>query len=172
MSVLKFEDIPPSSRLWLYGAERQLTGHEASELSQNMDRFMQEWTAHKRELKTAWSLQHNQFIMVAVDEQAMAASGCSIDALVRFLQEIEQRFRVDIVNTTARVFYMDDANRIRCVDRAAFKKLVQTEQVGPETRVFDNTIQSVGEFREGKWLRPMRASWHAQAFLAKTQQSA
>jgi hypothetical protein len=41
--------------------------------------------------------------------------------------------------------------------------------VTPSTPVFDNTITTVGELREGAWERPAAESWHGRAFFRGTR---
>lgn len=166
MSVVKFDELPDDARLWIFACERQLSEHELAQLRSNMEQFMTSWTAHKRELTVSWKTEYGQFIFVAVDESAMSASGCSIDSLVHNLQKFEQQIACDIVNTNSKVFYRDDAQRIRCLDRFGFKELAANGAVDEETVVFNNIIQSVGELRQNKWEVPMKESWHMQAFGA------
>jgi hypothetical protein len=164
MGLLKFEDIAETARLWIFGFERALTEPESGQLNIALSQFMAQWTAHKRELVTAWELRYRQFIFVAVDERMMGASGCSIDALARSLGEIEKRLAVNILNTHALVFYRNENDEIETVNRPQFKNLAEDGGVNGSTTVFNNTIQSVGELRMGKWETAMKNSWHWQAF--------
>lgn len=164
MSVVKFDQLSEKARLWIFASERKLTDAEVRNLDDRMQRFMANWTAHKKELITGWKLAYNQFIMLGVDESLMAASGCSIDSLVHHLKEFEQKVACGIVNTHALIFYLDENQTVRCVDRSAFKQLVEADSVNEETIVFNNTIQTIRELRSGKWQVPIRDSWHMQAF--------
>ncbi len=168
MSLMAFEQLPETARLWIYGADRPLSDPEKREIATQLERFLAEWTAHKQDLCAAWQILHDFFILIGVDESQLAASGCSIDALSRFLRGLEERFELRLVDTHARVFYRDAGGAVRCVERAAFKILTQTQAVTADTRVFDNTIQSVGLLRAGRWEVPMRESWHWHAFATKT----
>ena len=38
--------------------------------------------------------------------------------------------------------------------------------IGPDTAVFDNTIQTVGALRDGRWEVPASRSWHGPAFFS------
>jgi len=166
MSVVKFNQLPDNARLWIFACERPLAEHELAQLRSNMEQFMTNWTAHKRELTTSWKTEYEQFIFVAVDESAMSASGCSIDSLVHNLQKFEQQIACNIVNTNSKVFYRDGEQQIRCVDRFEFKELAKKDAVDEETVVFNNVIQSVAELRQKRWEVPMKESWHMQAFGA------
>ncbi len=166
MSVVAFEQLANASRLWIYPCSRELNTTEIAFVSKQITEFLESWTAHKRELETGWQLVHQQFIMVGVDERRMAASGCSVDSLVRFLKQLETELACPIVGTASAVFYRSSDGCVRAVDRAAFKKSVQAGEVTAETIVFDNTILTVGDFRGSNWEIPFADSWHRQAFPA------
>ena len=156
MSVIEFNEMPDSSRLWVYGAKRGLDEQQIVIATDRMNQFMREWTAHKRDLTTAWELRNSQFFLIAVDESAMAASGCSIDSMVHNLQELEREVGIEIMSTTSKLFYRDSHGGINCLDRLAFKQLIVEETVNAATIVFNNTIQTVGELRGGKWEVPVK----------------
>lgn len=164
MSVVDFKDLPDSSRLWIYGASRHLSDQEAHQLREQMSQFLKQWTAHKRELRTAWELRYDRFIFIGVDESMMTASGCSIDGMVRNLRDLQQQIGVDIVNSNSKIFFKDMLDEIKCVPRSEFKQLVAEGQVTEDTIGFNNIIQTVGELRKGKWEIPLKESWHRQAF--------
>ncbi len=164
MSVVKFTQMPNTARLWIYGCERALSEAEANLLTASMNSFIEQWTAHKRELKAAWELHFQQFVFIAVDEQMMGASGCSIDSLVRHLAELGRKLNIDLVGAHAKVFFRDSNHEIRCVDRSEFKRLVESAALNEDTIVFDNTVATVGLMRAGKWETPMKNSWHIEAF--------
>ena len=164
MSLVSFDRLPPSSRLWIYGCSRTLTPEEIQPVRHATDQFIAGWTAHRNELDAGWKLEHNRFFLIGVDQKKMSASGCSIDALVRFMKEIEEQLQCDIVSTAAMVFYRTGTGAIACSSRSGFKKLLQEGKVVPETVVFNNTLVSVADLVAEKWEVPMRESWHQRAF--------
>jgi hypothetical protein len=40
----------------------------------------------------------NRFVIIAADEDRLAASGCSIDSSVRFIKQLGQEFNLDFFN--------------------------------------------------------------------------
>jgi hypothetical protein len=164
MSVIPFDQLPETTRLWIYGAERKFTEAESETAAEQMSRFLQEWTAHKRELAVGWQLKFARFFLIAVDESQMAASGCSIDSMVHNLRGLESLLNIEIMGTTAKVFFRDEEDQVRCVTRLEFRELVRHGTASPDTFVFDNTIQTLRELRQDKWEVPMSASWHMAAF--------
>ena len=60
--------------------------------------FMEQWTRHGSNLRGSFTIKYNQFLVLAVDEDFNAISGCSIDASVHFVQELEKIFNVEMMN--------------------------------------------------------------------------
>ena len=160
MSLVMFDRLPDESRIWIYGINRALTPAEQEKLAKQMDRFIEQWTAHKADLDAGWQLMHEQFIVIAADESATAASGCSIDSLVQHLRNLESLFSADILNTNSRIFYRSQENGIASEERSAFPDVVASGALHRDTPVFDNTIQIAGELRNGAWEKPFQSSWH------------
>jgi hypothetical protein len=164
--LVRFSDLPDSARVWTFAASRPLGDQEAQAFLAATEKFLGAWTAHKVPLATACEWRFNQFLFVGVDEAATGASGCSIDALVHFMQDAERRLEARLTDN-GRVWFRDAAGAVQCVTRSRFHELAEADAVGAETTVFDNTIETVGALREGRWEVPARNSWHARAFELK-----
>jgi hypothetical protein len=126
------------------------------------DAFIAQWSAHGVPLRGAREVRHDQFVLVGVDERAAGVSGCSIDALVRRMQHVEVALGVELTNN-APVLYRD-GDVIARVAREDFGALVAAGRVGLDTMVFDNTLTTVGDIRDGRWEIQAAQSWHARAF--------
>jgi hypothetical protein len=163
MPLVPFSELPSDSRLWIFAAERPLSSDESRRVLSEADAFIGQWTAHGVPLSAGRELRYNQFVLVGVNERAAGVSGCSIDALVRRLQQLEQTLGVELVNNGP-VLYRE-GNAIERVSRDRFAELAASGTVGPNTRVFDNTLTRVGDLQAGKWEVKASESWHARAFF-------
>ncbi|TXI85715.1 MAG: hypothetical protein E6Q37_05730 [Crocinitomicaceae bacterium] len=95
---MKFETLNPASRVWLYQASKALTPTEMSWLQEELDRFTEQWAAHGNQLQAAGKVMNPFFIALAVDLTHENASGCSIDASVRFVKSVGNELNVDFFN--------------------------------------------------------------------------
>jgi hypothetical protein len=166
MPRIDFQDIPDHGRLWVFPASRTLTPAEADALLAEVDAYLAEWAAHGAPLSSGRELRESQFLLVGVDEDVEAPSGCSIDALVNRLRALGQELAVDLLDH-ASVWYRPDAD-IRRVSRPEFRQLAATGQVGPDTVVFDTTLTRMSTLREGRLEVPARDSWHGKAFFRES----
>lgn len=158
-----FAALPDSARLWTFGVSRPLVGTERELLLAQVDQFLAGWKAHGHPLAAARDWRHDRFLLVAVDDRVTPPSGCSIDALVRRLRELESRLEVEMVGSGP-VWYREGGPEgpVRRTGRAEFKAAAERGEITPETVVIDPTLTRLGELRAGRWELPARGSWHAR----------
>ncbi|MBT8312756.1 MAG: ABC transporter ATPase, partial [Eudoraea sp.] len=86
-----FKDLPDTSRIWIYQANRPFTEEELVEVHGFMKEFIEQWTAHGKDLQAGYEIRYRRFIILGLDQSHPSASGCSIDASVHFIQGLEKR---------------------------------------------------------------------------------
>ncbi len=164
MPRVPLAELPDDARLWIFGATGPLDPAGEERLLDAVDRFLDGWAAHGSPLTAARDWRQGRFLLVAVDQASVPPSGCSIDALVRTLKELEGELGVGLVGHAP--IWFRDGDEVRSVSRPEFRRMAEEGRVGPETTVYDPTPTRLGEVREGRWERPARESWHGRAFLA------
>ena len=158
MPIVNFDSLPDDARVWVFGSDRPLDPEATRRLLAVVDAHLAQWAAHGAPLASARDWRDDRFLTVAVDQRTVGASGCSIDTLFRQLQTLERELALSIVGGS-RVFYRDDAGAVQSTDRAGFTALAERGTVTPETRVYDLTVQTLGDWRRGFELRASQ-SWH------------
>jgi hypothetical protein len=154
-------NISESSRIWIYQANRVLTTEEEQKIDQKLKNFTSQWQAHGNSLAALGEVRHHQFIILSVDEQVAAATGCSIDKSVYLMKDIEREFNIDLFDRF-RIAYRDGEKIINC-SREEFEKLVDQGEVSSDTIVFNNMVTSRFDLATS-WEVPMKDSWHSQMF--------
>src|SRR5262249_34933442 len=149
---------PSDARLWIFAAARPLLELERRQVLDEVDAFLDEWSAHGIQLTASRDVRYDQFLFVAVDERAAGVSGCSIDALVRRMRQLQAALGVELVNNSP-VFYRQGEAIVR-VSRDEFADLATSGAVDLETAVFDNTVGTIGDVREGRWEVCAGDAWH------------
>ena len=163
MSRVGFDVLPEDARVWIFSAERELTAVEQERVLADVDRFIDQWGAHSVPLVAGRELQYGQFLFVAVDQRTAGPSGCSIDALVSQMKELEHELDVELVNHAPVLFRR--GTHVERVSREDFSELIADGHVNLATTVFNNTLQVLGDVRAGRWEVPASESWHGQAFF-------
>ena len=159
MPLLRIEDLPDSSRTWVFGADHSLDEGATDLLLREVDRFLAQWHAHGSPLTTARDWKYGRFLTIAVDQSTAGASGCSIDGLFRSLKALESRLGASLV-PRGLVFYKDAKGAIQSVDREQFTALSGERKIKPTTRVFDPTVTTLGEWR-ARFELDAASSWHS-----------
>jgi hypothetical protein len=150
-------NLPEEARLWIYQSTRPFNEKEETVLKSQLNAFTTEWTAHSKQLCAAGDVLYNQFIVLAVDENQAGASGCSIDKSVKFMQDIENQYDVQLFERMN--FAWLDGNTVKTAASSDFKRLYTEGGISADTLVFDNLISSVGALKTA-WLKPLMQSWH------------
>jgi hypothetical protein len=151
----------PKSKVWVYQSDREFTAAEVQAIEQKLQDFTTQWKAHGHQLDAKAEVIYNFFIVFTVDEAAANVTGCSIDASVRLVKEIEQEFNVDLFNRFNMAYVAD--NKIVALNKEDFETLISIKKIGPQTIVFNNLVQTLEEF-ETKWEVPFEKSWHNTVF--------
>ena len=161
MTQIAFDALPDDGRVWAFAAEPQPGPEETARLLHAMQDFVRQWTAHREDLTGSVDWWHQRFLVVGLDDRRVGASGCSIDALMNRLSELEAELGVRLTESSP-VWYRDAEDRIRSVTREEFRQLAGEGRVGPETSVFDLTARNVGQARSSRLERRASESWHAR----------
>lgn len=156
-----FESLPEESRIWIYQSNRKFSDEEMTEIEIALQAFLQNWAAHGTSLESSYQLKYNRFIVIAVNQDVQSATGCSIDASVEFIQSLERKFNVDLLDKMNVTFKLGE--HIAHKPLIDFKKMVKDKAVTENTIVFNNLINTIEEFNES-WEVPAADSWHSRFF--------
>lgn len=157
--LVEFKDLPDASRVWIYQASRSFSAKELNEIKTAFDDFVTEWTAHGSSLKAGYEIRYNRFIVLALDQSKTAASGCSIDSSVRFIQHLEKKYAVELLDKM-NVSYKQ-GEYVAYKSLVDFKKMAKQNAVSKNTIVFNNLVTNKGEYLE-HWEVPASESWHSR----------
>lgn len=157
--LVDFKTLPDTSRVWIYQANRSFTVEELAEIKTLLDAFITEWTAHGQDLKAGFEIRYKRFIILALDQSLNAASGCSIDASVHFIQALEKKFDVTLLDKMNVSYKQGEFVAYKSL--IDFKKMAKAKSVSGKTIVFNNLVASKGEYLE-HWEVPASESWHSR----------
>jgi len=158
---VEFDKMPDTSRIWIYQSNREFSSEEVNVITLNAKNFIENWTRHADDLKGSFTVVYNRFVIIAVDENFANVSGCSIDASVRFIQQIQSELNVDLLNKLHIAFKTNgDVNSVSLND---FRSFIGNDKITQDTIVFNNLVNTKADF-ESKWEVPAKESWHQRLF--------
>jgi len=157
--LVDFNTLPETSRIWIYQASRSFTETEIEDIKQKLDVFIENWTAHGGDLQAGYEIKYKRFIVIALNQSLNAATGCSIDASVHFIQQLEKEYNVDLMDKM-NVSYKQ-GEFIAYKPLIEFKKMAKQRAVSKNTIVFNNLVANKAEYLEN-WEVPASESWHSR----------
>lgn len=158
---LDFDDMPDSSRVWIFQATNFLEFEKLERMSARMMNFCQSWQAHGHDLKASFKIIYDRFIVVTLDEASYQATGCSIDKLTHLVQQLETELSVSLMDRTQIAFRDAENGLIDTMHMMNFRAALESDDINADTTVFNNLITTKGQL-EKEWEVPVRLSWHRQ----------
>ena len=156
-----WSDLPSTSRVWLYTADRTLTEGECEAFQASAEDFVGQWTAHGKSLQASWRLEGRRCLVMALDTSGPAVTGCSIDAQVRWLRGQGEKLSVDWMGRNRVIHYNEVTERWVESVLAAFWAARKAGNVDDETRVVNAVVASKADCVP-TLVRPFAESWHEE----------
>ncbi len=128
-----------NNRVWVYQIDRLLSKEEEAQVKVDIDAFTAQWAAHGNALKASAQILWSCFIVLAVDENHEAASGCSIDSSARMLKDLGVRYNFDAFNRNT-IAYLKD-------DQIVFTSLTNIQEA-EGYKVFNLAVSNLKEYQE------------------------
>jgi len=151
-----FEKIQDSSRIWIYQANRKFNSEESKIISHALTAFTEGWLVHGSPMQASFSLRYDQFVILAADEDANAASGCSIDDSVRTLKRLGSELTIDFFDRTLVGFKNEE--HVFTISSSDLKTKLSDGVWNSDTLVFNNLVNTKRDLTQ-TWLVPAGASW-------------
>lgn len=146
----------PSSKVWIYQANRLFTVSEAFDLEDMLTAFTKKWNSHGNAVHGFANLFFGKFIVFMADETATMVSGCSIDSSVDLVRQVEKNFGVEMFDRQLLNFLIKD--KLEQIPLSQFDYAMNNGLVSPQTLYFNNTVLNKTQW-ENEWIIPVEKSW-------------
>ena len=151
-TIVETEDF----RVIIYPASRSFSPKESKVITEKLYDFLATWAAHGKPLASSFKIEKNQFIVVCVDEEKEAASGCSIDALGQIMREIDAEFNLGLFDRMKATFV--ENGETKTMKLQDFRKGLKEGTIPHDIEVFDFSKNSYVAFLSD-FLLPLKRSW-------------
>lgn len=150
-------------RVIIYPASRPFTAMESKVITEKLYDFLAGWAAHGKPLSSSFKIEKNQFIVVCVDEEVEAASGCSIDALGGVMLEIDEQYKLGLFDRMKATFV--ENGEVKTMKLQDFRNALKNGEISYDIEVFDFSKNSYVAFLSD-FLLPLKRSW-ASIYVSK-----
>jgi len=164
MSAL--EQMPKNSRVWIFQSDKQLSDSEVETIKSGGEVFIESWTSHEKQMNAILEIQNNVFVMVALDESSAGASGCGIDKLTKFIQNISAELNIDFFSRL-KIAYLTNENKIDFFNASSLDVLLEKEVLNNDTIIFSNHTVLILEDLETQWKQKLNESWLSHNYSTK-----
>ncbi len=161
--INNFEQLPNTSRIWIFQCTRALSPQEEVEIVDKANHFVRTWSAHGNDLEAGAAILYNQFLILSVNEEENGASGCSIDKSFKFIQDLESEYKINWLDRSKLAFYID--NEVYIYPMPELKLKIDSGTITKDTLIFNNLVDKKGDL-EHKWIIPAKDSWIKKYFMA------
>lgn len=158
--MVTLTDLSENSRIWIYQSSREFTADEVKQLNTLATEFVTTWSAHGAALKAAAQVLHNRFLVIGVDEQQAAASGCSIDKSVALIKKIEVEFNTNLLDRM-QIAYRKEGE-IKTCKLPQITTLLENGELTENTVIFNNLVSNKKDWNQ-KWEVALKDSWILQS---------
>ena len=154
-----FNTLPDTSRVWIYQANRSFTEEELNQIKKDLDIFLENWTAHGKDLQAGYEIRYKRFLIIGLDQSGQSATGCSIDASVHFIQNLEKKYAVELLDKMNVSYKQGEFIAYKTL--LDFKAMAKQKAISKKTIVFNNLVATKEEYKE-HWEVPASESWHSR----------
>jgi hypothetical protein len=153
--LVDFNTLSDNSRIWIFQSALPLDVDSGTQLIQSVHWFINDWTAHQQSLTASAEIRDDFFLVVAVDEAAAGASGCSVDKLFRFVQDFERENGIRLTERNQVVVY---GERATALPLDAVIEQVTSGLISSDAAIYDVTVESLGDYRS-RFVAPVGQTW-------------
>ena len=153
-----FNDLSEDSRIWIYQSNKELNNDQVSEISGKLTDFLKTWNTHGKPISCSFQVKYNRFIIIAA-ENTLEISGCSIDSSVAFIQSLETKYSIILLDKMDVAYRTDET--INIISLKDFKQMVKNKSITPKTVVFNNLVSNISELNS-HWETTVEDSWHSR----------
>ena len=151
-----FPNLTGDGRVWIHTANRVLTPPEQEDVVSKMEAFTAQWKAHGAQLMADFTIYRDQVLILAVDENFEAASGCSIDSAFAIIKQIEAQYQFDLFNRLMIPFLISD--EIIRIPMSELNTAFESGTITEDSILLDTSLSSLNDLRT-RFLVPLKNSW-------------
>jgi hypothetical protein len=86
------------ARLWVFVGDRKMSATEISWLNESLTQFVSSWQTHGKSLDAVGFVLHEAAMVIVANENAVKASGCSMDKINHLVKDVGRQLSIDFFN--------------------------------------------------------------------------
>jgi hypothetical protein len=86
------------ARMWVFVGDRKMSATEIAWLNESLSQFVSSWQTHGKSLDAVGFVLHEAALVIVANENAVKASGCSMDKINHFVKDAGGQLSMDFFN--------------------------------------------------------------------------
>tara|TARA_Y100000385_G_scaffold137430_1_gene142833 strand:+ start:163 stop:636 length:474 start_codon:yes stop_codon:yes gene_type:complete len=95
-----FQSLDPQSKIWFYISSEKIDGVTQNKISLLFKDFVDGWKSHGQSVNGQLKFIKDKLLIVGADYFPNGMCGRAVDAQVRFINQINEEFNLDLLNRT------------------------------------------------------------------------
>jgi hypothetical protein len=142
-------------QVWIYRSIKKLSPEQENDIDKMAGDFIAQWAAHGKSLAADFDILHGHYLIFFVDSSVAEATGCSIDASVHLIREIEAKYQLGLLDRMQIGFLKN--NEVEFHHFNEIKSEIAAGKIKETDLVFNAMLSNKKEFDEG-FLLPLSQS--------------
>jgi hypothetical protein len=155
-----FAHLPDDARLWLLALTHDT---EAAVLAPEVESLLGRWRHKGVQYQGAWTLLERRILAVAEPTLATEPSGCAIDGMLRGVNQLTAKLGLALEDPQAVLVRLADG--LRAIPRSDIGARLGDGTLDGSTPVLDLALLALGDLRQGRFERPLAATWIGRKYL-------
>lgn len=145
------------NKLWVFQSKRYFNNVETTEIKKTVKEFLKNWLSHGSFLDAEIEIIENRFIKIIVHQKKVFASGCAIDAMIKIIKQIDDRYyQLELLNRTL-ISYKKDC-QIITISISELKQKIKNKDLNKEDLIYNLSVNSQKEYDQ-KFIQKIGESW-------------
>ena len=104
-----FQNLHPQSKIWIYISSDEIDGIIQNNISSLFKEFVENWKSHGQAVNGQLKFIKDNLLVVGADYFPNGMCGRAVDAQLRFINQINEGFNLDLLNRTNIAFVKEDS---------------------------------------------------------------
>jgi len=133
-------------KVWIYRSIKKLTVDQKNDITNKAGEFVGQWAAHGKKLAADFEILYDHYLVFYVDQSWEKNSGCSIDASVAFIREIEAKYQLGLLDRLQIGFLKEE--EVIFYHFSDLNQLYKDGVIKDKDLVFNPLVQDKSEFED------------------------
>jgi len=148
---------------WIFQLNTPLNSTQADFIETGLQKILATWNAHGTSLTAESKIMHQQFVYIGLKADSARASGCSIDSLVKSVQELITG--QGLILAESGTIFIRSEQGFYPIDFRNIENLILSGEIKPDTIIADI---SLGKHKDYKGIMtPACDTWLGRYFTGK-----